>query len=59
MKTHLLALLQDNCQTWFFVLSCKLSACVTHIKVFIQHLLSPVAVLANTNRLVKPKYRPG
>jgi len=61
MQTHLLALLQDNCLD---VLRCaflsKLSACVRNITAFCQHLLRPIksAVLADTDRSAKPKYRP-
>jgi len=51
MKTHLLALLQDNCLD---LVCCaflrKLSACVRNITAFCQHLLRPTkAILANTD----------
>jgi len=55
MKLYLLALLQDNCLDLVrFVFLCKLS-------VFCQHLLKLIklAVLADTDILVKPKYWPG
>jgi len=61
MKTHLLALLQDNCLD---LLRCaflrKLSVCVRNITVFYQHLLSPLqsAVSADADISVKPKYQP-
>jgi len=61
MKSHLLALLQDNCLD---LVRCaflgKLSPCVRNITVFYQHLLRPIesAILANINISVKPKYRP-
>jgi len=54
MKTHLLALLQDNCLDLVHcAFLCKLSA-------FSQHLLKPIksAVLADTDISVKPEYRP-
>ena len=60
MKTHLLALLQDNCLD---LLRCaflpKLSRCVRNITAFCQLLLRPIisAVLAATDILVKSKYR--
>jgi len=59
VKTHLLALLQDN---YLDLVRCaslrKLSTCVRNITAFCQHLLRPIksAVLADT--WVKPKYRP-
>jgi len=62
MKMHLLALLQDN---FLDLVHCaflrKLSGCVRNITVFCQHLLRPIksAVLADTDILAKPKYRPG
>jgi len=61
MKPHLLALLQDNCLD---LLRCaflrKLSGYVRNITAFCQLLLRPItsAVLADTDILVKPKYRP-
>jgi len=61
MKTHLLALLQDDCLD---LVCCaflrKLSTCLRNITVFCQHLLRPIisAILANTDISVKPKYRP-
>jgi len=54
MKTHLLALLQDNCSD---LVRCaflrKLSACVRNITAFCQHLLRPIqsAVLADTGKI--------
>ena len=61
MKTHLLALLQDNCldlDRCAFLH--KLSACVKSITALCQHLLRPIisAILADTDILVKHKYRP-
>jgi len=59
MKTHLLALLQDNC---FALLCCafmsKLSGCVRNITAFCQHppRLIESAILANTDISAKPKY---
>jgi len=61
MKMHLLALLQDICLD---LVCCaflhKLSGCVRNITEFCQYLLGLMksAILANTNILVKPKYRP-
>ena len=62
MKTHPLALLQDNCLD---LVCCaflhKISGCVRNIPVLCQHLLRPIklAVLTDTNISVKPKYWPG
>ena len=61
MKTHLLALLQGNClELVHCVFLRKLSACMRNITVFCQHLLwlIKLAILADTNISVKPKYRP-
>ena len=61
MKTHLLALLQDNCLDLVRVAFLhKLSACVRTITVFCQHLLRPIklAILANTHISLKLKYLP-
>jgi len=61
MKTHLLALLQDNCLD---LLRCallhKLSACVRNRTAFCKHLLRPIksAVLADSDISIKPKYLP-
>jgi len=61
MKTHLLVLLQDKCLD---LVHCaflhKLSMCVRNITAFCQYLLRPVllAVMADTDISVKPKYRP-
>jgi len=61
MKTHLLALLQDN---YLDLLCCaflsKLSGCVRNITAFCQHLLKLMlsGVLADTDISVKPKYQP-
>jgi len=57
MKTHLLALLQDNCLD---LVCCsflhKLSGCMRNIKVFCQHLLRPIksVILADPDISVKP-----
>ena len=62
MKTHLLALLQDNCLDLVrCAFWCKLSACMRNITAFCQHLLRPIisAILADTDISVKLKYRPG
>jgi len=55
MKTHRLALLQDNCLD---VVHC---AFLRKLSAFCQHLLRQIkaATLADTNISVKPKYRPG
>ena len=61
MKTHLLALLQENCLDLVHcAFSCKLSGCVRNITAFCQHLLRPIisAVLADTDISVKSKYQP-
>jgi len=61
MKRHLLALLKDNCLDLLrCAFLCKLSAWVRNIIAFRQHLLKPIksAVLADTDILAKPKYRP-
>ena len=61
MKTHVLALLQDNCLDLVrCALLRKLSACVRNITAFCQHLLRPIilAVLADIDMSVKPKYQP-
>jgi len=61
MKPHPLALLQDNCLD---LVHCaflrKVSGCVRNITAFCQHLLKPIksAILADTDILAKPKYRP-
>jgi len=54
MKTYLLSLLQIT------VLNSSLSACVRNTTAFFQHLLRPIklAVLADADISVKPKYRP-
>ena len=62
MKTHLLALLQDNC---LHLVRCaflrKLSGCVRDITAFCQHLLRPMpiksAILADTDISAKRKYQ--
>jgi len=62
MKTHLLALLQDNCLDLVLCAFLrKLSGCVRNMTAFCQHLLRPIksAVLADTDISVKPKYQPG
>jgi len=58
MKTHLLALLQDNWLGSSAFLR-KLSACVRNTTACCQHLLRPIksAVLADTDTSAKPKYR--
>jgi len=61
MKPHLLALLQDNCLVLVHcALLRKVSERVRNITVFCQHLLKQIksAVLADTDILAKPKYRP-
>jgi len=60
MKTHLLALLQNNCLDLVHCAClCKLSACVRNITAFCQHLLRPIisAVLAVTD--ISPVTRGG
>ena len=50
MKTHLLALLLDNCPDLVcYAFLCKLSACMRNITAFCQHLLRPtkLAILAD------------
>ena len=66
MKTHLLALLQDNClDLVHYAFLRKLSGCVRNITAFCQLLLRPIksAVLADTDISVNPNigpiYRPG
>ena len=60
-KTHLLALLQDNCLD---LLCCtflrKFSVWMRNITAFYQHLMRPIksSVLTDTNILAKPKYWP-
>jgi len=61
MKTHLPALVQDNCLDLVRCASlCKLSGCVRNITAFCQHLLKPIksAVLDDTDISAKPKYLP-
>jgi len=61
IKTHLLALLQGSyLDLVHCAFLCKLSGCVKNIIMFYQHLLRLIklAVLADTNILVKPKYQP-
>jgi len=60
MKTHLLALLQDNCRD---LVRCafwhRSSSCVRNITAFHQHLLRPIkSAMANNNISVKRKYQP-
>jgi len=61
MTKHMLALLQDNCLD---LVCCaflrKLSTCVRNLTAFCQQLLRAkiLAILTNTDILVKPKYRP-
>jgi len=61
MKTHLLALLQDNCLDLVrCVFLRKLSAWVRNTIEFCQYLLRPIilAILDGTEISVKPKYQP-
>ena len=54
MKTHLLALLDDNCLDLVrYAFLRKLSACVRNIAEFCQHLLE-----ADTAISAKPRYQP-
>ena len=60
-KTHMLALLQDNCLDLLHcAFLCKLSACLRNITAFCQDLLRPIisVVLVDTDTSVKPKYQP-
>ena len=62
IKTHLLALLQDNClELVHCAFLCELSGCIRNITAFCQHLLRPLAdTYVSVNQpdiLTKPIYQ--